>query len=719
LNTNQHTAGAENTSLRWVTVPAGLYLIVHLLSGVIPARLWGTDALAYLPISFVLPMLLASFAIFLPSARDPVVSFLQRAWESVCAANKPVQLALTCAVFVVLATVLSSAVALLGDGQLHIRRLTEGRFDANPKTDRAPLTFWILLTVYDWVKSFASPTDVYVWVSQAAGLGYLLASFVASRVFTDAKFQQYVVFLLLTTQGYVMLFFGYVENYAVLFPMTLLFLLLTKTCLHGRIAVWVPGVVLGLTVPMHLISVAMSPALAWVAVRRPNQSRKGLVLSIVSLAVVPATTSVVLVMLGLPFDTFLHSEPGSHTLPVFGPVDLYRPYALISLDHALALWNQYALVAPAFVICLGLARRTVVRNQTDVMLLLAALPLVCFTVVFNPEIGAFRDWDAFALPALPLTVLAARRLMQMYRDPSVLVKATGVVAVVSLVHTGLWIGLNASADASEARFAENVRNGGNSAHARSHGAVSMAGYYREAGRLREALEAFEEASAHDPRNGRFHVGRAFVLRSLGETTAAEEALKIAMALTPDRLEAAINLGKLYLETGRFAEAKSVLRQTVNRNEASSPALHALGQAHHRLGEYELAESVYLRALVSAPLRGNIHIDLAATRLAQNDLVGARESSQTAMDLDPASVRARMILGATHYQEGAFSAASGYFRDVVQIDSNRVDGHLNLGLSLLAEGDSLGARDHLSRALALDADDAEAESIRNLLKTLGQ
>jgi Tfp pilus assembly protein PilF len=79
----------------------------------------------------------------------------------------------------------------------------------------------------------------------------------------------------------------------------------------------------------------------------------------------------------------------------------------------------------------------------------------------------------------------------------------------------------------------------------------------------------------------------------------------------------------------------------------------------------------------------------------------------------------MILGAAYFQEGAFPAASGYFQAVVQTDPDRLDGHLNLGLSLLAEGDSLGARDHLSRALALNPDDQEAESIRQLIQTLAK
>jgi len=296
-------------------------------------------------------------------------------------------------------------------------------------------------------------------------------------------------------------------------------------------------------------------------------------------------------------------------------------------------------------------------------------------------------------------------------------EVVSVVVVVSLVHTAMWLGLNADTQAAESRFTVLLRQAGNSQHARAYGASSLAGYYRDGGKFEESLQAFEEASRYDPENGRYHVGRAYVLSIQGNLEAAESALKQALELTPDRLEALINLGKLYLEAGRKAEAQSVFVRAVNRNGESEQALHGLATAHYRLGDYAAADALYRGAIRLVPNNAAYHIDLGNTLLQREKYDGAEASLRTALGIDSGSTRARMVLGAVHFGRGEYDLASRVFSKVTSVHPDRADAHLNLGLSLKAAGHLGRARVHLEQMLKLSPNDPESDEIRGMLEDL--
>jgi len=356
----------------------------------------------------------------------------------------------------------------------------------------------------------------------------------------------------------------------------------------------------------------------------------------------------------------------------------------------------------------------VVRDATDVLLLSAVVPLFMFTFIFNPEIGAFRDWDVFALPGLPMALLAGRWINRSYGGYSLRWEAVLVVGFVSLTHTIGWVGLNANAAASEARFLHLLRHGGNSTYAKVYGSGSLGAYYRESGRLEEALRAFKQASIHDPANGRYHVARAHILKIKGDFSAAEEALKLAISLTPDRLEAMINLGKLHLETGRTAAAQRILSRAVARNTDSEPALHALATAYYRLGDFKAARRLFSRVVSINKSNSNNYVDLGNTLLRMGEYDRAERSLGTALDIDPGSTKARMILGAVYFEQADFELASDVFREVISVHPDRAAAHLNLGLSLQSAGKLVEARKHLQRVLELSPDDPESEEIRRMV-----
>jgi len=342
--------------------------------------------------------------------------------------------------FLMLTLAFPSGTRLLGDGELHVRELIGGVWDSHPKMNRSPLLFWLLHQVRSW--SFVSPDQIYPWVSRMAGIVFVLLSFTAGRCFAPRPDDRGLLILCLLSQGYVALFFGYAENYPILFPLLLGYSILCLRAMEGEGPVYQPAVLLGLTVPLHFTAFAYAPALIWVVWRRQRANAADRILSMLSLLAVPATTFLSLALIGISPFSLPQSALGSHLLPWGTPGPGLTPYAVLSAEHLIDTLNQYALVVPVVVmgtpiLVLG-SRRS---DATDVLLLAMALPPVLFTVLFNPAIGAFRGWDVFALPSVPLVLLAGRSLLRVCQPVRLRRLAVLVISVCSVhPHSGLGRG---------------------------------------------------------------------------------------------------------------------------------------------------------------------------------------------------------------------------------------------------------------------------------------
>lgn len=706
MSASSPNEGTNRHSLKWIVVPSFLYGLLHIGAGASPAWLWGVDGIVYAPWVLCIASLI-SIVVFLVASRYLCVKHF----------DVDVGMVLTCSVvFLAASLAWPSSTRLLGDGLLHARELAGGVWDSHPRMNRAPLTFWTLhaLSAIGGLEA----ADLYAWFSRLSGIFFVILSGIGAHVFAERPAQRTILFLVVVLQGYLQLFFGYVENYPILFPATAAFLVLAEQSRVGRLPVLLPAALLGLMAPLHFTTLALVPVLLWVAWSRPERDAQTRVISCLAILAVPAVSILILLGIGLGPASFLESEPGNHLLPLMGSLEKVEPYTQVSGAHLIEIFNQYALVAPAFVCgCVVLVAAFDRRNGTDVLLLCAAGPLCTFTVLFNPAIGAFRDWDAFSLSALPLTILVVRCLFRFYSGSKAACAASAILLSVSVAHSIPWIAINADVEASESRFRTLVSEGNLSILARAYGAESLAARYRDSGRLDQALEAFEQASAYDPVNGRYEVGRAYVLNQLGRRDEAEHALKLALEKTPDRLEAMINLGKLYLASGRLSEAEEILRAALGKNTASAPVIHTLGLVAYRLGELERAHTLFGRAATLEPQNTAYRVDVGTTLLAMGKLSEAEAVLREAVANEPTSVSARMNLGSIAYQRDDHAAATAAFKSVLEIDASHAAAHQNLGISLLAVGDSLGARTHLETAVDLDPESPDADAVRALIRQI--
>ena len=159
----------------------------------------------------------------------------------------------------------------------------------------------------------------------------------------------------------------------------------------------------------------------------------------------------------------------------------------------------------------------------------------------------------------------------------------------------------------------------------------------------------------------------------GETLWAD-----AVAKGPRMPRPYVNLGKAYLEQGRYREAIEVSRRALDIDPALARAHYNIGTAHLNLDEQELAVAHYLRAL----------------------------------EIQPDLVQARNNLGNAYQEQGRYADAVGAYHKALDMQIAPSFYH-NLANAFLQQGRSDSARFYFRRALRLDPD--VRESYKGLAK----
>ena len=543
---------------------AAAFLALHVLPLLWrPNPLWGTDHLFYHTPLYRGIFILLAVLLFIPAIRSQVRGigwalpfFL---WEG--GRRTWLTKALTCLLALAVFVALRSACHLLGDGYLLLRDLDT---DILQRTHRTPLTFTLVRALHNAGGAlWETAENTYRIYSYASGMLYVLLAFPVAGALGKNPLEKSALLGFLFTAGYLQLFFGYVENYALYFPGILLYLLLGMRVLEDRMPILAPGLLLSLLITLHLAFALFVPSLlilAYCSFRNTRDCtprwKSGLAI-LASLGISLLGVTVLLWVAGID-SAYLGRAGGRHLLPVFTQPDSREPYGLFSLPHLLDFFNLQVLAAPAACMALFLLGKRSFGHQ-PFLLTSAAFPLL-FTFLANPEIGAFRDWDILALPALPLTLWAASALLARLRDPNSAFHAAFLICGASALHSLMWIGLNASPTAAEARYAHLMDR--LTGHAASYGWETLGGYYHRQDEPVPALNAYQRALDANPDNPRHWLAVGFVHYIMGQH---EESIPYAMRaiqLNPNLPKAHLNLGMAYRAVGRMEEARSSLARVL-------------------------------------------------------------------------------------------------------------------------------------------------------------
>ena len=617
--------------------------------------------------------------------------------------------------------VLNAKTHLLGDGYLYIRELDKGLWQATPRTDRAPLSFWMIRTFHQIGGSlWGSAETTYRIFSQASGILYLIQIPFVGWILGRDRPERIIIVGLLLTPGYLQLFFGYVETYPFLFPTILFFLLTGSLVLKRKLPLWVPSAILGILIPLHFMMAALVPSLLILAVLRIGIERKSAPLcfswkrtcfrAMASLVVVPGLALVIFYFIDYEPLNYLNKSPAFHLLSPFAVLDFSNHYPLFSFAHLRDVLNQYLLVAPAALITLGLVRRHVLFSDPDrKFLLTASLFPILFTLITNPVVGAFRDWDAFAYPAVPFTLWAAVTLNRRIHERSDLIHIGILVGGAAAMHTLLWIGLNANPGYAARRYADILEHCRLSGHARSYGWETLGSYYHLRGKDEEELHAYREALEANSNNPRHWDSVGIKLCSLGQYQTGIDYLRKAIDLDPNFHDAYVNLSAAYNRLGEHETAIKFSQKAIELNPNLENAYINMGGAFLNLNQPETAVRHFQKSISLKPDNPDAYYNLGTAYQRMNEYETAIQNFQKTISLNPDYADAYLNLGAAYLSLNQVENAIHAFRKTISIEPENADAHYNIGISYLNLQQYKKAIEHFQKTISLKSDYAIAYS----------
>src|SRR6266542_6249991 len=224
--------------------------------------------------------------------------------------------------------------------------------------------------------------------------------------------------------------------------------------------------------------------------------------------------------------------------------------------------------------------------------------------------------------------------------------------------------------------------------------------------LRRGIARAREASSSGELLAQAYEGLSRLCRRAGDAAGGERALAEAVARGLASEPMRRDLARLYVGSGRNAEAVALLRVGPPLTEAES--LETLGVALAGVGKEAEAKEALLAALAIEPASARIAFNLGTLLLDTGDAAGARDWFVKSLQSDSGSAPAWTQLGFAQARLGDTEGAEQSWRKSIELDPRQYGSLYNLAVSELRTGRTEDAREKLERFLAAAPRAAYAE-----------
>ncbi|MGA2232943.1 MAG: tetratricopeptide repeat protein [Tepidisphaeraceae bacterium] len=205
------------------------------------------------------------------------------------------------------------------------------------------------------------------------------------------------------------------------------------------------------------------------------------------------------------------------------------------------------------------------------------------------------------------------------------------------------------------------------------------------GQYDTAAACFELMLVHLPDSADLHLNLAAARIRQGERRRAVEALREAVRLRADWIEAHYYLALTLEELGEFESAASQWRRVLQLKPDHGSALFHLGSALCELGDASGGDACLTQAR-HAPANSILCNDLGMRSLNKGQVDEAVKELSQATILDPGFAAAWMNLGIAQMRQGMVHESLSSFRTCISLEPGRAEAHWNYSGALLAVGD---------------------------------
>lgn len=441
---------------------------------------------------------------------------------------------------------------------------------------------------------------------------------IAARIGKNAKGRLAALISLLFS-GVILLFFGYVEYYPLLWASATTFVRLGLAFLeHGR-RLWLVLLMYALTVLMHLEAIFFLAGVAYLIGIKFSRQPPVFSLGLRKLLMIGGIT-----LTGVLFFIWLLKDQVSFAavfLPIFTGPPQAPEYALLSVKHAADLLNQALVMFPGIlVVGVSLIRQREKRptDSATVFLGLLSIGSLLFLFLIDPALGMARDWDLMSLTLLAPMLLLLRSLNGVPNKMSAKV-IIAYLMVCALCSTA-YVAANTRSPASEKRFHSLLQNYGTKDDT---GWAIYAYYYLNGGKYDRATEIAQFMEKAGIRLDKTYHVLAVLSNKAGQLSEAERYYQLALSLRPYHPLLKNELGQVYLKQGKYHKALSTLKEARRINPTLTFITEGVGLAHYRLGHLDSANSIADALFMGDKNSPGGHLLRMIIAITQNDVNTAR------------------------------------------------------------------------------------------------
>jgi hypothetical protein len=543
--------------------------------------LWSLSGLGYLPWAWSLAvLLLAGLLLFL----------VVRGRETKPLVSSPVTFD---AIVVVVAAGaflgLVTQTHFLGDGYLLLSNLAEKQPLIK---QRESMVMRLLVALRNGLGPASATTALAAYRALAIGSGTLSVAatlWLSRRLVAEEPDRRLLIGLLLTG-GSTLLFFGYVEHYAVWNLVLNVFALAGVLASKDRSWRWLPVGLLVIALILHPISILLVPPTLYLLLPASLQSRlqrirrRTLVwASMVAIGGLYAWTQ------SLSGDWYYFKFA---FLPLFTDQFTVDRYTLLSWLHLLDFANLLLVLAPGLWVLGFIARSPLTQKKDDqTFLQLYLLAAIFMAFLLDPKLGMPRDWDLFAFAGTPVILCSWFCLLQprlKLRAVRRLVASAIVIQAVVLAGRVATSALPKSGVSQATAFFEHApgrsRTGWN--------LLSL--YYLQQGDSASYRTNQAQREVRYPEERLALASQRFMEQ--GDAVRARTTALQALRCNPRTFEAWVNLGRYFRSAGRYDSSLICMQIADGLNPYALVTLVELGMARLKVGDPEGAEQTWLYSL---------------------------------------------------------------------------------------------------------------------------
>jgi hypothetical protein len=382
----------------------GVMLLLRLVPLVFPnARMWGFNHLMFLPqaytAAFIVLAIIAMSLPFLSSAMSLgsglSIRFSRLFYES---PRKYIYRGIVAGGWGAIFILFAMPTHFLGDGYLQLRNLAT-QSGIIHKWSEAGITLILeQIQVFLGAKDLTTARTAYQLVSFLSGIISICFFFLIASEISADRSVRVLAFLTAFFSGTLLLFFGYVETYPLLWIFMTGYIYFALRRLNGKGGLIAAGLFLALGIFIHLQMAVLIPSYIFLIFAEGKgyavyRRYRYAILSIFFLLAIISISAII-----WKLETDLHFR--SIFLPLLRGKPAYPEYGLISLPHLIDILNLVMLISPAiaFMIAFSIGNpATYLKGKGRIFLAFVSLPYLLFLLAVDPQLAMPRDWDLFSL----------------------------------------------------------------------------------------------------------------------------------------------------------------------------------------------------------------------------------------------------------------------------------------------------------------------------------